>query len=102
VIIIALDMIPVNMQNRYMDYVYFILVILALVAVFIFLMKLDRKAKNNYKVNAYELLETDSPDPKQVKDCVRGLRLYGGHIKKDKEANDLIRRLIDKHGHVMD
>ena len=89
------------MQNRSMDYVYFILVILALIAIFIFLMKLDRKAKNSYKVNAYELLETDYPNPKQVKECIRGLRLYGGHIRKDKEAHELVRKLIDKHGHVM-
>ena len=89
------------MQNRSMDYVYFILVILALIAVFIFLMKLDRKAKNNFKVNAYDLLETDTPDPKKVKDCIRGLRLYGGHIRKDKEAYELVRKLIDKHGHMM-
>jgi len=95
-------MMSVNMQNISMDYVYFVLILLALVAVFIFLMKIDRRTKNNYKTDAYELLETDSPNPKHVKDCLRGLRLYGGHIKKDKEARELAQRLIDKHGHVFD
>ena len=85
-----------------MDYVYFFLVILLLAGTFIFIIRLDRKAKNNYKTSAYELLETDSPDPKHLKDCVRGLRLYSGHLKKDKEAKDLVRRLLDKHGHVYD
>ena len=95
-------MMLVNMQNRDMDYVYFTLVILALVAVFIFLMRLDKKAKNNYKTDAYNMLEMDSADPKHLKNCIRGLRLYGGRIKKDKEATELVRRLIDKHGHVLD
>ena len=85
-----------------MDYVYFFLVILALIGVFIILTRIDRKAKNNYKTDAYELLETSSPDPKRLKNCIRGLRLYSGRIKKDKEARDLVRRLIDKHGHVFD
>jgi hypothetical protein len=100
--ILVLDMVPVNMQNRSMDYVYFILVILVMVAVFIFLMRLDKKAKNSYKTDAYDLLEMDSADPKHLKNCIRGLRLYSGRIKKDKEATELVRRLIDKHGHVLD
>ena len=94
-------MMMVNMQNICMDYVYFILAFLVLVAAFIFLVRIDRKSKNNYKATAYELLETSSPNPKHVKDCVRGLRLYGGHMKKDKEAHDLVRQLIDKHGQFL-
>jgi hypothetical protein len=85
-----------------MDYVYFVLIILALIGVFIILTRIDRRAKNNYKADAYELLETSLPDPKRLKDCIRGLRLYSGHIRKDKEARELVRRLIDKHGHVFD
>ena len=95
-------MLLVNMQNRIMDCVYFVLVILGLVVIFILLVRMDRKAKNNYKTEAYGLLEESSPDPKTLKNCIRGLRLYSGHIKKDKEAKELINRLIDKHGHVFD
>jgi hypothetical protein len=92
----------VNEQNIDMDYFYFALIILALVAVFVFLMRLDNKAKNNYKTDAYELLENTCPDPKKVKNCIRGLRLYSGRIKKDKEAKELIGLLLDKHGNVLD
>jgi hypothetical protein len=83
-----------------MDYLYFVLMILVLVAAFVFLMRIDRKAKNKYKADAYELLENSDPEPKHVKDTVRGLRLYSGRIRKDKEAQELVRRLLDKHGHV--
>jgi hypothetical protein len=92
----------VSEQNIDMDYFYFALIILALIAIFFFLMRLDNKTKNNYKTDAYNLLDDSCPDPKKVKDCIRGLRLYSGRIKKDKEAKELIGLLLDKHGHVFD
>ena len=83
-----------------MDYFYFVLIILALIAVFIFLVRMDRRTKDRHKTEAYELLEDSSPDPEKVMNCVRMLRLYGGRVKKDPEARELVRRLQDKHNAV--
>ena len=79
-----------------MDYFYFILFVLALVAVLILLMRTDRRTRSKYKKTAYRLLETANPDSKEVKDTIKGLRLYGGRIRKDKESVQLVNRLLDK------
>ena len=84
-----------------MDYLAFILFILALVGLFIFLRKLDAKDKNKFKKAAYNLLETSDPDPKEVKNTLRGLRLYGGKFRKDKEFMLLIKRLHDKYEGIL-
>ncbi len=84
-----------------MDYLLFALLILALIGAIVFLSKLDTKTKNKYKTQAYELLENSTPDPKVVKDTCRGLHLYSGRIKKDKEARELVKRLMEKHGHLL-
>ena len=80
---------------------YFILIILVLIGIMVFLSRMDTRTKNKYKTDAYELLELSDPDPKKVKDCLKGLRLYGGRIKKDKEARDLANRLSEKHGGLL-
>ena len=85
-----------------MDYVYFGLLILALIAAVIFISKLDTRTKSKYKTKAYELLEISDPDPKEVKDTYKGLHIYGGRIKKDKEARELIKCLLEKHGRLLD
>ena len=79
-----------------MDYFYFILFILALIAVLILLIRADRRTRSKYKKTAYRLLETANPDSKEVKDTIKGLRLYGGRIRKDKESVQLVNRLLDK------
>ena len=85
-----------------MDWVYFGLFIVALIVAIIFIVKLDTRTKNKYKTKAYELLEISDPDSKEVKDTCKGLRLYGGRIKKDKETRELIKRLLEKHGRLLD
>ena len=78
------------------------LIILALIGIMIFLSRLDTRTKNKYKTSAYEMLEMSDPDRKQLKECIKGLRLYGGRIKKDKEARELVTRLLQKHGSLLD
>ena len=85
-----------------MDYFYFFLVILVLIGVIVLLSRIDTRTKNKYKTSAYEMLEMSDPDRKQLKECIKGLRLYGGRIKKDKEARELVNRLLQKHGNLLD
>jgi hypothetical protein len=99
---LSLDNRFINRQNIVMDYFLFALILLALIGIFIFVTRLDNKAKNRHKADAYEMLEISDPDPKKLKDCVRGLRLYSGRIRKDHEAMDLSRQLLTKHGHILD
>lgn len=60
------------------------------------LSKLDTRTKKKHKQAAYKLLETSSPDAKEVKNTIKNLRLYGGRWRKDKECLQLIQRLQDK------
>jgi hypothetical protein len=80
-----------------MDYLLFALFVLALVGVLFLIRKMDARDKNKYKKAAYGLLEASNPDPKEVKNTLRGLRLYGGRFRKDKEFMLLIKRLLDKY-----
>ena len=80
-----------------MDYFYFILIILALVGIMYFLMRVEKGIKIKYKKTAYGLLEKDRPDPKEIIDTMKGLRLYGGRWFKDKECSQLVNRLQAKY-----
>jgi hypothetical protein len=79
-----------------MDYVYIALFIIVLVAALVGLSKLDNRTKKKYKREAYRLLESSGSEPKKVKDTIKGLRLYGGRWRKDKECSQLIERLQSK------
>ena len=79
-----------------MDYVWFVLFLLFLVLVLFVLNKMDRLNKNRHRETAYKLLETDNPDPKEIKTTIKGLRLYAGRLRKDQEFMKLIRQLQDK------
>jgi hypothetical protein len=79
-----------------MDVVWFILILAFLVFIMFVLNKLDRMTKNKYRRNAYTLLETENPDTKEIKDTIKGLRLYGGRLRKDEEFQKLIKELQDK------
>ena len=79
-----------------MEYVSFILVILALVFILYLLNRLDKRTKNKWRKNAYDLLEMHNPDKTEVINTIKYLRLYGGRIRKDKEFVQLIVRLQDK------
>ena len=79
-----------------MDYVYIGLFLLVLLASLYFLSRMDARTKKKYKHEAYKLLETANADIKKVRDTIKGLRLYGGRFKKDKECYQLIQKLQDK------
>ena len=79
-----------------MDYVYFALVIIALVAASYLLNRADKKTKNKYKLEAYKLLDMPDATPDAIKKNIKMLRLYGGRFRKDKEFMQLIDRLIAK------
>ncbi len=84
-----------------MDYLTFIAIILILVAALYFSVRTERRVKDKYKKEAYRLLETSDPASKEFKDTVKGLRLYAGRLRKDQEAVQLINRLLEKHGHLL-
>ncbi len=79
-----------------MDYFYFVLIILALIAAMYLLSRVEKNTKIKYKKTAYSLLETDRPDPKEIKGTIKGLRIYGGRFFKDKECIQLVQRLITR------
>ena len=76
-----------------MEYVYIGLFILALALALIGLNKLDARTKNKYKREAYKVLEDPGADLKKIKDTIKGLRLYSGRWRKDKESIQLVERL---------
>ena len=76
-----------------MDYVWFALIVLALIGAWMLVNRIDRRAKERYRRDAYRIL-----DKKEVKDTLRGLSLYGGRLKKDKEFDELKKRLYRKLG----
>jgi len=84
-----------------MEYFYFVLFILALIVILFLLFKYDARIKSRYKKTAYRLLEMSSPDVKEIRDTIKGLRLYGGRIRKDKETVELIKRLQDKFAKIL-
>ena len=79
-----------------MDYIYVALFIIILALALVGLNKLDASTKNKYKREAYKVLEDSSADAKKVKDTIKGLRLYSGRWRKDKESIQLIERLQKK------
>jgi predicted Holliday junction resolvase-like endonuclease len=79
-----------------MDYLIFALIILALILVIFLLNLVERNIKARFKKTAYGLLETARPTSKEMKDTIKGLRLYGGRWIKDKECAQLAQRLMAK------
>ena len=84
-----------------MDYFAFILIILILIVLAVILNRSQTKARDKYKIDAYRLLETPTPSPKEVRDTIKALKLYGGRWFKDKESIELIKRLHDKFGQLI-
>jgi hypothetical protein len=81
-----------------MDYVYIVLFLIALVLALVGISRIDAKTKKKYKQDAYRLLEASDTELKKVRDTIKGLRLYGGRWRKDKECTQLIERLQTKLG----
>ena len=84
-----------------MDLALFILFLLALVGLFIYLVMWERRIKNRYKARAESLLEMSDPDPREVKETIKHLRLYAGRVAKDKEAMELVSLLQGKFPHLL-
>ena len=61
----------------------------------------QNRTRDKYKVDAYKLLETSDPSPKEVKDIIKALQLYGGRWHKDKESVELVRRLQSKFSQLL-
>jgi hypothetical protein len=80
-----------------MDYFYFALIMLGLVAIMYLLIRIEKRTKLRYKKAAYGLLENARPDPKEMRDTIKSLRLYGGRWFKDKECVQLVERLQIKY-----
>ncbi|MGD0795328.1 MAG: hypothetical protein ABR958_07085 [Dehalococcoidales bacterium] len=81
-----------------MDYVYIVLFLIVLVLALVGISRIDAKTKKKYKQDAYRLLEASDAGKKKVRDTIKGLRLYGGRWRKDKECTQLIERLQTKLG----
>jgi|PlaIllAssembly_1097288.scaffolds.fasta_scaffold1032820_2 hypothetical protein len=73
-----------------------VLFILALVLALFGLNRFDAYTKTKYKKDAYKLLENPAPDVKKVKDTIKGLRMYSGKWRKDKESVMLVEKLQAK------
>jgi len=85
-----------------MDYLAFVLIILILIVLIVVLNKSQSRTRDKYKIDAYKLLETSEPSPKEVKETIKALQLYGGRWRKDKESAELIRRLQEKFGQLLE
>jgi hypothetical protein len=79
-----------------MDYFYFALIVLGLAGIIFLLNRYEKRIKVRYKKTAYVLLDDERADTKQIKETIKGLRLYGGRLFKDKECVKLVARLQDK------
>jgi hypothetical protein len=80
-----------------MDYFIFVLIILAVIGIIVLLNRYEKSIKVRYKKTAYNLLETERPSSKEIRDTIRGLRLYGGRWFKDQECVQLVNRLQIKY-----
>jgi hypothetical protein len=79
-----------------MDIVIFVLIIVGMVLLLVLLNRIEKKTKLNIKKTAYNLLEAVNPAPREIRDTIKSLRLYGGRFRKDKECIELVNRLIVK------
>jgi hypothetical protein len=77
------------------------MVIVGLAGILFLLNRWEKRTKRNYKEKAADLLLTSDPDPKELRDTIKNLRLYAGHVFRDKEAYRLITELQNRHGHLL-
>jgi lipase chaperone LimK len=79
-----------------MDYVWFVLIIAALAGLWWLTKKFDCRAKNRYRLEAYRLLDKEDASEEEIKKVLKGLLLYGGRVRQDKEFLTLRQRLSKK------
>jgi hypothetical protein len=79
-----------------MEYVYFFLLVAFLVGMLVLLSRMDARAKNRQRKAAYALLEQPNPSGNEIRQVLKGLRLYGGRWRKDKEFQQLTVRLEER------
>jgi predicted alpha-1,6-mannanase (GH76 family) len=83
-----------------MEYVIFILLLIFLVAALLLIRKLDTRTKNKHRQEAYNLLKNSNASAREIKETLKGLQLYGGRWRRNKEFAELIRSLSDKLNNV--
>jgi hypothetical protein len=79
-----------------MDYFYFSLLVAFLIGVLVLLFRLEKGEKRRQRKAAYDLLERRGASAGEIKQVLKGLRLYGGRWRKDKEFVQLIARLEER------
>ena len=79
-----------------MDYVWLAVMILLLIGVMFLVRRFDKKAKAVNREEAYRVLDLQNPSEKELKNAIKGLHLYVGRIRKDKEFVALKERLVKK------
>jgi hypothetical protein len=79
-----------------MDYVYLFLLVAFLAGALFFLFRLEKQAKYRQRRAAYDLLEKKNSSAQEIKQALKGLRLYSGRWRKDKEFLQLIARLEER------
>jgi hypothetical protein len=83
-------------MDAFWSYFWFAVIVIALIAAWFMLNRMDKKTKNKYKKDAYRLLDEPSATVKEITYTIKMLRLYGGRFRKDKEFVQLVNRLIEK------
>jgi hypothetical protein len=79
-----------------MEYVYFFLFAAFLIGMLVLVARIEARSKNRQRKAAYDLLEKPDPSIMEVRQVLKGLRLYGGRWRKDKEFQQLIARLEER------
>jgi len=79
-----------------MDYLWFILIVAVLIGLWWLTKRFDRAAKERWRRDAYRLLDLENPSQEEVKKVMKGLLLYGGRLRQDKEFLTLRQRLSKK------
>ena len=82
--------------KRHMDYLWFVLMILALCGAWYLVNRFDKRAKSRNREEAYRVLDLENPSEKELKDAIRGIHIYTGKWRKDKEFVELRNKLSDR------
>jgi len=71
----------------------FIAIIVVLILAIWLLNRSEKRTKTKWKLDAYRLLEEKNPDPKNVREAIKFIRIYQGRIRKDPEFTQLDKML---------
>jgi hypothetical protein len=79
-----------------MEYFYFFLFVAFLVGMLVLLSRIEARAKRRQRKAAYDLLEQPDPSDREIRQVIKGLKLYEGRWRKDKELTQLVARLAER------